>query len=235
MARLLVHVEGQTEELFVNELLFPHLRRFGYDAVSARLIGDARQRGHRGGIIHGWTSVRKGILNHLKEDPRCFVTIMIDYYGMPQEEPKAWPGRAAAAHRAFPDKAPTVEAALLADVVAEMGAQFNPNRFLPFVIMHEFEALLFSDCERFAAGVEQPALAARFTAIRTQFNTPEEINDSPITAPSKRVEALIPGYQKPIYGGLAALSVGLDAMRAECPHFCDWLTKLESWPAMQQG
>ena len=235
MARLLIHVEGRTEEEFVNGLLEPYLLPFGYESVTARLVGGRQPRDHRGGIVYGWESVRKAIMNHLKEDRACLVTTMIDYYGLQQTGPKAWPGRAAAAHRAFPQKAQIVESALLADVVAQTGDRFNPNRFAPFVIMHEFEALLFSDCEKFATGVERPDLAARFTAIRSEFNTPEEINDSQTTAPSKRVAALIPGYQKPLYGGLAALSVGLDAMRDECPHFREWLTRLERWPRQQPG
>ena len=62
MARLLVHVEGETEETFVNEILAPHLRRYGFTRVSARLLGNARQRDRRGGI-RGWDSVRGDILN----------------------------------------------------------------------------------------------------------------------------------------------------------------------------
>jgi hypothetical protein len=29
---------------------------------------------------------------------------------------------------------------------------------------------------------------------------------------------------------LAALAIGLDAIRAECPHFRQWLEYLETWP-----
>jgi hypothetical protein len=64
--------------------------------------------------------------------------------------------------------------------------------------------------------------------IRDGFNTPEEINDSPITAPSKRVKEIVPGYQKPLLGVLAILEIGLIRIRAECPHFDRWLRQLES-------
>ena len=101
--------------------------------------------------------------------------------------------------------------------------------------MHEFEALLFSDCQQFALGIQQAKLARDFAEIRAKFSCPEEINDSPQTAPSKRVEALIPGYQKPLLGVAAAERVGLAAMRKECPHFRDWLMQLESWPATHRG
>src|ERR1035441_6298029 len=92
MARLLVHVEGQTEEDFVNELLRDYLLARGYDSVSARIVGNARLRNRRGGI-RPWSSVRKNITNHLKEDPACIATTMVDYYGLPQEGAAAWPGR----------------------------------------------------------------------------------------------------------------------------------------------
>ena len=67
MARLLVHVEGQTEETFVNEILRSHLLHCGYESVSARIVGNARLRSRRGGI-RPWLAVRKDIINHLRED-----------------------------------------------------------------------------------------------------------------------------------------------------------------------
>ncbi len=230
MARLLVHVEGKTEETFVNQILGPHLHAHGYAQVSARLLGNTRQRDRRGGI-RGWDSVRKDILNHLKEDTGCLTTTMVDYYGLPQRGGKAWPGRAQAGALPCSRKAVTVQDALLADIRAELGGSFFPPRFLPYVMMHEFEGLLFSDCARFADGIGHPNLAPRFQAIRNDFDTPEEINDSPITAPSKRVEDLVPGYEKPLLGTLAVLEIGLDTIRAECPHFRGWLERLEAWAA----
>jgi hypothetical protein len=51
-----------------------------------------------------------------------------------------------------------------------------------------------------------------------------------ITAPSKRVQALVPGYEKPLLGTLAVIEIGLDKIRAECPHFQRWIERLETWP-----
>jgi hypothetical protein len=229
MARLLIHVEGQTEETFVNEILAPHLYRYRYEMVSARLLGNARQRERRGGI-RGWPSVRDDIVNHLKHDPSCLVTTMVDYYALPQTGDKAWPGRAKAGQQLFNLKATTVQDALRADIQSTLGSGFDPSRFVPYVMMHEFEGLLFSDCERFSKGIGRPELAPRFQRIRSAFNSPEEIDDSPITAPSKRVMELIPGYEKPLLGTLAVLEIGLDAIRRECPLFRQWLEHLETWP-----
>lgn len=227
MARLLIHVEGETEETFVNEVLGPHLYSRGYTGVGARLMGNARQRDRRGGI-RPWSTVKDDIVTHLKEDPQCLASCMVDYYALPQTNERAWPGRAVAGSLPFPQKAPTIQEALLADVCNTMGRGFDSKRFLPYVMMHEFEALLFSDCERFAQGIGRPDLCPRFQQIRDAFETPEEIDDSPSTAPSKRVQALVPGYEKPLMGTLAVLEIGLTAIRAQCPHFRHWLERLET-------
>jgi len=222
-------VEGQTEETFVAEVLAPHLYAHGYVSVSARLLGNSRQRSHRGGV-RAWSSVRVDILKHLRYDRDCLATTMVDFYALPQAGPRSWPGRADAAQLPYPQKAGTVEAALRADIEAEMGGAFDARRFLPYVIMHEFEGLLFSDCARFARGIGQEELAPEFQRIRDQFTTPEEINDSSQTAPSKRVERLVAGYEKPLLGTLAVLEIGLEAIRAECPNFRRWIEYLEAWP-----
>ena len=229
MARLLVHVEGETEETFVNEILAAHLYPCGYQQVGARIVGNARLRARRGGI-RGWSTVRQDIVRHLREDPACLATTMVDYYALPQSGGRAWPGRAEAANSPFIRKATRVEDALLADIREAMGPGFNPHRFIPYVMMHEFEGMLFSDCARFSQGIGRPELAGQFQAIRDQFNSPEEINDSPITAPSKRVEGLVIGYEKPLLGTLAVLEIGLEPIRRECPHFGEWLARLEAWP-----
>jgi hypothetical protein len=229
MARLLIHVEGQTEEIFVNRILGPHLYARGYTMVSARLIGNARQRERRGGI-RGWKALRVGIIQHLQRDLGCLATTMVDYYGLPQTGERAWPGRAAAAGLAFAKKAMTVQNAMLADVNKRLRGGAASRRFLPFVVMHEFEGLMFSDCTRFAEGIGRPELVAQLQSIRDDFKSPEEIDDSPVSAPSKRVEQLLPGYEKPLFGALAVLQIGLEAIRDECPHFRNWLERLETWP-----
>ena len=225
MTRLLVHVEGETEENFVNEVLAPYLYNSGFSSVSARLFGNARQRGRRGGI-KPWSTVRKDIVDHLKADRQCVAATMADYYGMPQGDERAWPGRGDAGSLPLHRRAEAVEDALMADVKDKMGSGFDLNRFVPYVAMHEFEALLFSDCRRLAEGIGRVDLESYFQSIRDEFTNPEEIDDSPETAPSKRIGARVKVYQKPLLGTLAALEIGLPSMRRECPHFAGWLDRL---------
>ncbi|MBZ5531020.1 MAG: DUF4276 family protein [Acidobacteriia bacterium] len=227
MPRLLIHVEGQTEEDFVNVVLRDYLMHVGYESVSARILGNARLRRLRGGI-RPWPPVKKDIINHLRQDHGCLATTMVDYYGLPKEGNGGWPGREEATHVASNEKAAHVQKALLDDFLSDTEAQINPNRFIPFVVMHEFEGLLFSDCAAFARGIGRTDLQPAFQQIRDDFQSPEDINDSPVTSPSKRIEALVPSYEKPLFGILAALEIGLDRIRAQCLHFDTWIESLEA-------
>jgi hypothetical protein len=225
MMRLFLHVEGQTEETFVNEVLAEHLRSAGYFDVRARLAGNIRKQ--RGGI-GSWQEFRRDILQHLKEDRTAIHAIIVDYYALPHD----WPGRAEAQNKnSTSEKATHVEAALLADISEEMRARFDPRRFVPLVMMHEFEALLFSDPVRFAQGIGRTDLAGGLREIRDGFQSPEDINDSVESAPSKRIVKLFPGYQKRLSGTIAVMEIGLGMIRSECPHFNDWLNRLEALPA----
>ena len=225
--RLLVHVEGQTERTFVDTVLGPHLCKAGYSSVRARLIGNARASVRRGGTP-SWQTVRDGILNHLKNDRQAIVTTMVDYYGMPQEGQRAWPGRMQAATRQPAERAEFVQGAVAEDIANRMEASFDKRRFIPYVSMHEFEALLFSNCTRFAESVGRPDIASSMEAILTQFGDPEAIDDSQETAPSKRILQLLPSYRKVAMGATAVQSIGLTDIGYRCAHFADWLARLEA-------
>lgn len=68
------------------------------------------------------------------------------------------------------------------------------------------------------------ALAAEVGAL-----APEAIDEGAATAPSKRIIKHIPNYErlKVRVGAPAAAAIGLVKLRAQCPHFSDWVTRLE--------
>ncbi len=139
MNRVRVLVEGQTEESFVNKVIAPHLTNRGVYIYPILFRA-------RGGSFR-YPRARKEIGNSLKEDRNLFCTTLVDFYGMPPD----WPGRSQAnSHSDTGEKARVVEQALLADVQQLMGDSFDAVRFIPYVQMHEFEAMLFSDPERLA-------------------------------------------------------------------------------------
>lgn len=136
-----------------------------------------------------------------------------------------WPGREAASSAPLAQKPLTVEAALREDVGREVDGD-AAVRFLPYVQMHEFEALLFARPSAIAEAMRNASKATDLDAIRAAFANPEEINDSANTAPSKRIESLFPSYQKPFHGVVAAQRITIEVMLGACPHFRDWVATL---------
>ena len=99
-------------------------------------------------------------------------------------------------------------------------------RFIPNIAIHEFETLLFSDPEILAYHLD--IKQAEIDKILNKFGEPERINDSPQTAPSKRLEKLYDRYKKTNTGINIARAIGLSKMREQCPLFDNWLTNLEN-------
>jgi Domain of unknown function (DUF4276) len=97
--------------------------------------------------------------------------------------------------------------------------------------LHEFEAILFSDpsCFRYSYEDHEKQIA-ELPKIADGYANPELIDDGQQTAPSKRIISQIPDYEdaKPAVGPDVAILIGLEAIRAKCPHFNAWLSRLET-------
>lgn len=205
MIRLAIVVEGKTEEGFVNRVLAEHLRARGVESYP---ILPNRQ----GGNI-SVDRLAPEIAKLLRSFDR--VTSLVDFYGF-QDKGSATPQ--------------DLEQRINQAVGSRIRQSWDESRVFAYVQKHEFEALLFSNTACFAAVLDDiPANAPEaLRAIRRQFATPEDINDSPATAPSKRIAQLIPRYDKPVHGPDLATEMGLDIIRQECVRFNEWLTRLES-------
>jgi len=217
VTRVSVIVEGPTERSFVQQVLAPLLwAREIY--LTATILGAP---GHKGGRTI-FARVKKDVLRQLKEDRTACCSTMLDFYGLG----RGFPGTPLPANLSNVDKVLHVERAMKEDIVAEVPDLRPDVRFLPYLQLHEYEGLLFSNPEAFANGIYQSHVAAQFQAIRDGFPTPEDIDDNPGTAPSKRVLSFCPTYNKVLDGTRAASAVGVEAMRRECPHFRDWVESL---------
>lgn len=101
-------------------------------------------------------------------------------------------------------------------------------RFRPYLCLHEFEALLFTDPEKL--GERVAAITPRLGELQSAVSaagSPEHVNDGPKTAPPKRLEELSGGtYNKVLHGPSVAAAIGIDAIREKCKHFDDWVTWL---------
>lgn len=224
--RLNFVVEGQTEETFVNQVLRPHLadrRIWAY----VRCVETSRKHGrkHRGGG-RSYRLAKNDITRWLKEDgnPDARFTTMFDLYALPRD----FPGYEAAGQVNDPrQRVAALESALKDDI--------DDWRFIPYLQLHEFEALLLADPQKME--VQFPGSddgIRKLVEMASLFESPELIDDGRDTAPSKRISHTIPEYygRKASAGPLVAGHIGLAALRSKCEHFGEWLNRLES---VEQG
>lgn len=221
--RLHVVVEGQSEETFVNRLLVPHLSRFEV-WTDARSVYTSRQGPYwiRGGVTN-YERARRDVTRWLRQDrgPDVRLTTMFDFYRLPPD----FPGRQKAAPRATAqDRVDLIEKAFAAKV--------DDPRFIPYLQVHEFEALIFVDVDSLSVpypGRERHASLKRLRTEASKHENPESIDlEEP---PSKRILKHIPDYDKVSAGILAIETIGLDRIRQACSHFNRWLTRLEGLSA----
>ncbi len=64
--------------------------------------------------------------------------------------------------------------------------------------------------------------------IEDTYDTPEHINTTPTSAPSKRLKKIYPSYDKVFLGSLISDQIGLDTIKSQCAHFSTWINKLEN-------
>ena len=213
MKRLYVMVEGQTEETFVREVLYDHFFRIGI-YIEAILV--QTKKGFKGGLV-SYAKVKPQIIRQCREKQTAWVTTLFDLYGLPNDFP-AKDSEAYAVLTTGKQKAQYLQTALAQDI--------NERNFIPNFLVHEFEALLFSNVEPFADWTDDTTVQA-LQKIADAKSTPEDINDSPQTAPSKRILQLMPEYDKVVQGTLIASDIGLDQIRTKCAHFDGWVENLE--------
>jgi hypothetical protein len=223
MVRLLCYVEGHTEQGWCGRVLRDHLAPFGVYVEGAILAANKRRHGEvtRGGGRH-YQPMRNDLgrllRQHHGKDVRF--TTMFDLYALYAD----FPGMDEAdrlKHLPY-ERVKKLEQAFAADVA-------DP-RFVPFIQLHEFEALLFCDPGTFAIyyeNCERQMQALR--DIAAQFASPELIDEGQHGAPSKRIEARFPDYPdaKPDAPIAIATMIDLSVIRGRCPHLSAWIESLE--------
>lgn len=217
MKRVFVLCEGQTEETFVRDVLGPHLEAF--DVFTKQVVLKTK-RVKAGGAFRGGVTSTQQVLNdvaHLLADSDVSaVTTILDYYGLPTD----FPGMAT--------RPPASAIARVSHVEDAWAARVNDRRFIPHLVLHEYEAWIFSDPARCAWVFEDPRLPAQLFGVATTCGGAEMINEDPQTAPSKRLMAMMPSYRKTLHGPMAVAAIGLAAIREACPHADAWLKRLEA-------
>jgi hypothetical protein len=222
MKRLYLTVEGQTEAAFATTVLTPHLANFNVFLYPPRFTGLHRRRRGRipqGGLLHTFAHAFADMQTWLKEDQSADArfSMMVDLYSLPNDFPGYAAGMAMPTGR---EKADALQQSL--------AQQMADGRFVPYLQCHEFEALVLVDPARIATlydipNVQVQALCQECAAVAT----PEDINLGQHSHPKYRIEQRVQGYDENVAGPLLAENIGLATLREKCPHFGEWLTRLE--------
>ena len=222
-----VHViaEGQTEEAFANQILKPYFVKkdiYIYPRAIITSFDKGKSKKHRGGVV-SYEQVEKNIKKQMTEDPQAYLTTMIDFYALPDD----FPGKAKAKEIPNPDdKIIHIEDSLKKDIGQDK--KIDIRKFIPYIQLHEFEALLFTSPEKineYMSLYNQSNSMDKLKDSIKKFETPEHINqDKP---PSKIIEQIYPRYQKRLFGSRIAKKIGVSEVKTSCNHFKQWIEQIE--------
>jgi len=226
---LYILCEGYTEERFASKVLKAHLKGYGIVVKPVILITN-RKKNIRGGLLN-YQHVKNDLEPLVKHSPKKsyekhFFTTMFDFYHLPNDFPGY--GDAMKIHDCY-GKVRKLEENFKQDIWTDSAS------FIPYIQLHEFEALVFCGLEHLLS--DYPDMTKQIDSLKKVVenfdNNPERINDNPDTAPSKRIikafESHNQHYNK-IESGLSVTSkVGIEKLKDNCPHFREWIEKLENF------
>lgn len=217
MRRLDIIVEGQSEREFVSQTLAPYLEsRCDINAYDVSAIVIRTNPNNRGGMSK-YRHLKEDILKSLSSsNPELVVSTLIDFFRMPGDMPgrKSLEGLSSDC-----DKVEIIESEMMSDI--------NDRRFIPYIQLHEFEAFLFSSVKGFECIYSDDDQRLNYLCnIVKDYPNPETINTSPDGAPSKRIQAVVPEYDKVIDGNLIIECNGINAILDTCPRFKIWTENL---------
>ena len=218
MTRLLMLVEGQSEEIFVNKTLKPYLAEKGVFIEGPIVLWTKRLPsggGYRGGVS-SWKKILDNIFP-LTKDGNAWITTLLDFYGLPDDVP----GYQKALGRGNPrDK--------VVELHAQLFTEIKHPRFIPFLALHEFEAWVFCAPEIVAMHFDRANIAVEIKKAIDLAGEPEFINHGETTHPKARLKEMAAEYKETSDGPTLMGKIGIPAIRAACPHFDSWLRRLEA-------
>lgn len=211
MKRLYIIVEGQTEQEFVRTLIATYLQQYGIFEVTPILIRTSKTG--RGGFVN-YQHLKNDAERLLKSGKRDFIVSMfIDFFRCPEVPHKEkW-----SVKNSHTEQAEIMEQCIKEDI--------EDARFIPYIQLHEFEALLFASNKGFETFFTEKQKEKTLQIINS-YDNPEDINTTPEGAPSKRIITIKDDYDKVLEGNLIALEVGFAKIIEKCPRFKAWIERL---------
>lgn len=216
MKRLVIIVEGDAEESFINNVLSPYFNSIGiYNYIQCYKIK------HSNGGLSKYSHLKKDIVNTLYEND-VVVSTLVDFYRIPSD----FPGyNESLSYDKHSDQVNYLESKIKEDIELTQNRVFE--NLVPYIQLHEFETFIFSDIMGVDALFDQSEYDRReFINITRQYENPEDINNGVNTAPSVRLKKIIKGYDKVLFGIEIIQNLGVDLIREKCPRFNSWIQNL---------
>jgi len=215
MDRLIFIVEGESEAIFINNYLIPYLgNKHGWNMVmTTQKITTNRVKKAKGGNV-GYQYFKNEIKSCARPN-HIFITTLLDFFRLPNDFP------AFTTNSKLVDK---IEEAICKDIANE--GVIDALHFFPYIQVFEFEALMFSNEAGLRAAIKNDRLFDKIIEIQQKYPNPENINNGPQTAPSKRLEKIY-NYRKTIDTRIVFNKLSIDEIREKCPRFNSWVDKLE--------
>lgn len=206
--RLVFIVEGDTEIILVQNLIVPYLINSGlHNPIHAQTIITNRKQHKKGGVTS--YGLFKNEVRRTLAQGNVIVTTIIDFFRLPSDFPNF-----------------TMDSTKIEQIEKAIHSDFeNNSNFIPYIQRHELEALMFSDRSGFELVVDDNTKLQQIDRILEQYPNPEDINNHPSTAPSKRLQTIF-NYDKISDGELIFDMIGIDSILEKCPRFAEWLTKI---------
>lgn len=215
MKRLVIIVEGETEEAFVHQILAPYIWNSGYtNSIQCFKIK------HSGGGVSKYSHIERDILATVREKD-VIVTTMFDFYGLPSDTPGF---KESLSRNSHVERVKLIEDAIKKEITQKVRENIH---FIPYIQLHEIEALIFSSNKGFYELFDKnEADLKSLDDIIKEFPNPEDIDNGPDTAPSKRLKKAIPEYDKVLYGIGMLQTIGIETIMEKSPHFKEWVVKI---------
>jgi len=222
MIRLHIFTEGQSEEKFIKTVLDPYLfslnNNIFTDAWCLTTKFDKKIGKKFKGGLPDYQKIHTEISNTFKQlkTPEHRFTTFFDLYALPDSFPK---------YQEVKNETDTYRKVEVLETA--MSSDLNDQRFIPYIQMHEFEMLILCEPSKLnLAYLEHENLIKKLEKEISRYN-PEEINEGVATAPSKRIMKYIKEYDKIFATENVLPNIELDLIKSRCPHFNDWIKKLE--------
>ena len=213
MKRVVFIVEGDTELNFIHKRVIPYLYNKGYtQSMNAQKILTNRKLNKKGGNV-SYNYLKNEIVK-VAATREVLITTFLDFFRLPTDFPSYTTDRL---------KLAEIEEAIRTD----LDPQVPSNTLLPYIQLHEMEALMYTNMDGFDLVVDDEQQLDELREIIDRYPNPEEINGGADTAPSKRLMSIFP-YRKTTDGEMILECIEIDDIRAKCPRFDAWMSKLEN-------